>query len=297
MGVKRILNPPNTLQGEIIVIKSYGSSSYSRRYRTSGEGISPKEWMLLAAIGIVFIILAIFITGEVQNSLNERNTVYFSAHKVEDKATMDYTMETRTNNLMVYGVFTSNTELHTKRVSGNFAYLSELVEKYTRHTRTVTDSDGKTKTETYYSWDPYQTNIDMAPIVEVYGHLFNTSTLTLSQLGVRLNPKSQGVTAVGSHIDSTYIQDSMFASVGDLRYSYTYVPNTFTGNMLIKPVEGGAVAPFEGQKIPLAYGTIAERLDALEAQVGMVPLFTGMGVILLGLGVLYLLYKFDVFVD
>lgn len=65
-------------------------------------------------------------------------------------------MDTNVGNAFVYGDLKAVDTVTYPEISGEYMYVEKVKEKYTRHTRKVRHSNGKTTwytTETYWTWD------------------------------------------------------------------------------------------------------------------------------------------------
>lgn len=105
-----------------------------------------------------------------------------------------------------------------------FLYLEKNVERYTRHTRVVTDSKGHSHTETYYSWDHYDSDIKQIKDIKILNHEFKNVPLGFDNiksvhLDKIINKKYEDKIA-GNYI---YPNGKYLHMVGDKRLSFNGV--------------------------------------------------------------------------
>lgn len=132
--------------------------------------ITKREVIASGAIIAVMIILGLFISGSIQERLLEQYQVYDAAVKIDDEELFRYGMRTNIGHAFVYGELETLDPVTFSEIGGEYSYIKREEQKYTKHTRTVTetytDSDGKThtrtKTETYWTWDTVRTQIKTA---------------------------------------------------------------------------------------------------------------------------------------
>lgn len=99
-----------------------------------------------------------------------------------------------------------------------FLYLEKSVERYTRHTRVVTDSKGHSHTETHYSWDHYDSDIEQIKDMKILNHEFKSIPLGFDniksiQLDKIINSKYKDKIS-GNYI---YLNSKYLHVVGDKR--------------------------------------------------------------------------------
>lgn len=127
--------------------------------------ITKREVIASGAIIAVMIILGLFISGNIHERLLEQYQVYDAAVKIDDEELFRYGMRTNIGYAFVYGKLETLDPVTFSEIGGEYSYIKREEQKYTRHTRTVTEtytgSDGKTHTrtkiETYWTWDTMRT--------------------------------------------------------------------------------------------------------------------------------------------
>ncbi len=127
--------------------------------------------------------------------------------------------------------------------SKEFLYLDQTTEKYTRHTRTVTDSEGHSHTETYYTWDNYDTKINQIRDFQLLNHHFKNISLDFNNVS-RLDIKKYINDNFKNKISGNYIylDNKYLYLVGDKRIYFEGVLNKSNvslagelGNKTIQP--------------------------------------------------------------
>lgn len=117
---------------------------------------------ILASIPIVAILflIGVIISGKISNAQLERNEIYDTALKVDSQELFEYGMRTNVGNAFVYGSLKSIGSVGYPEISGEYAYIEKVKEKYTRHEKLVAHTrtvNGKTETyyttEVYWTWD------------------------------------------------------------------------------------------------------------------------------------------------
>ena len=124
--------------------------------------ISKREIIVSIAIIAVMIIFGIMIHSSIEDSLMLKCQEYNTALQInEDTDMFKYAMSTNIGNSFVYGDLKCVDTVTYDEIGGEYSYIKKVKERYTQHTRVVTYTvtvNGKpqtrTKTETYWTWDP-----------------------------------------------------------------------------------------------------------------------------------------------
>ena len=125
--------------------------------------ITWREVLISIVIISIMIVFGVMIHGSIEDALMLKHQEYNLALQIEDNKDMfEYGMSTNVGNAYVYGTLKCLDPVTFDEIGGEYSYVEKVKEKYTKHTRTVTetytDADGdvhtRTKTETYYTWDP-----------------------------------------------------------------------------------------------------------------------------------------------
>lgn len=120
--------------------------------------ITKREVLASIAIIAVLLIVGLGISDGISDKIADKNEKYNKAIKIESTEIFDYGMRTNVGNAFVYGELKAVDPVSYPDIKGKYIYIEKVTEKYTQHTRTVTTTDSKgkthTKTETYWTWDP-----------------------------------------------------------------------------------------------------------------------------------------------
>lgn len=120
--------------------------------------ITKREVLASIAIIAVLLIVGLRISDGISDKIADKNEKYNKAIKIESTEIFDYGMRTNVGNAFVYGELKAVDPVSYPDIKGKYIYIEKVTEKYTQHTRTVTTTDSKgkthTKTETYWTWDP-----------------------------------------------------------------------------------------------------------------------------------------------
>lgn len=124
---------------------------------------------IIASIVIVAIMMTFgfIISGNINDARLDKMQEYNTALKIPDSNTelFQYAMDTNVGNAFVEGTLKFLDPVSVEGLDGQYSYISRKLEKYTQHTRIVTETyyvNGKpktrTKTETYWTWDHVETD-------------------------------------------------------------------------------------------------------------------------------------------
>ena len=132
-----------------------------------------KKWEVIFSIIIVcvMLVIGIAINDSIEQSMYEKYEIYDSALKINNDAEMfQHGMSVNAGNAFVYGELKALDPVSSSKIEGEYAYLQEEKQQYTRHERIVQeeykDSEGKThtrtKTEEYWEWDTVEIQVNHA---------------------------------------------------------------------------------------------------------------------------------------
>lgn len=128
-------------------------------YYGNGWELTVREAVFSIAIFFLMLMLGFFLSEKVASSLDEQNQEYYQAVKIdEDTEVFQYGMRTNIGNAFVSGVLEAVDPVTYPELSGEYAYVEKVKEKYTKHTKTVYEKDKNGKIigshkETYWTWD------------------------------------------------------------------------------------------------------------------------------------------------
>ena len=118
--------------------------------------ITKREILASISIIAVMILFGILISSKISEYQMDKNEIYNKAVKIESQEMFQYGMDTNVGNAFVYGDLKAVDTVTYPEISGEYMYVEKVKERYTRHTRQVRHSNGKTTwytTETYWTWD------------------------------------------------------------------------------------------------------------------------------------------------
>lgn len=123
--------------------------------------ITKREVLVSVIIIAIMLLIGIVIHENINNKLMLEYQKYNTALQIEnDSELFAYGMKTNVGNAFVYGDLKAVDTVTYPEIGGKYSYVEKVMERYTRHTRTVTKTrtvNGKTQTytttEVYYTWD------------------------------------------------------------------------------------------------------------------------------------------------
>lgn len=116
--------------------------------------ITIREILFSISIIAVMILIGIFISGKISEHQMDKNEIYNKAVKIESTDLFQYGMDTDIGNAFVYGDLEAVDTVTYPELNKKYMYVEKIKEKYTKHTRKVAHSNGKT---TYYTTETYWT--------------------------------------------------------------------------------------------------------------------------------------------
>lgn len=114
--------------------------------------ITKREVIMSIAIIAIMFIIGLVISDNIRMHQDEKNAEYQKAVQIDDAELFKYGMKTNVGHAFVYGKLNAVDVVTCKDINGKYLYIKTVEEHYNRHTRRVT-SNGKTRTQVYYSWD------------------------------------------------------------------------------------------------------------------------------------------------
>ena len=118
--------------------------------------ITKREILASISIIAVMILIGILISSKISEYQMDKNEKYNKAVKIESQEMFQYGMDTNVGNAFIYGDLKAVDMVTYPEIGGEYMYVEKVKERYTRHTRQVRHSNGKTTwytTETYWTWD------------------------------------------------------------------------------------------------------------------------------------------------
>lgn len=129
--------------------------------------ITKREIIISIAIVAIMMLFGFMISDSINDARLDKLQEYNTALKIPDNNTelFQYALDTDVGNAFVEGKLKFLDPVSIEDLDGQYSYISRELEKYTRHTRLVTETytvNGKTKTrtrtETYWTWDHVKTD-------------------------------------------------------------------------------------------------------------------------------------------
>lgn len=180
-----------------------------KRYGYKNFEITKQE--ILASISIIAIMLTIgvLISGKISNYQMDKNEIYNKAIKIDTTDLFQYGIDTNVGNAFIYGDLVAVDTVGYPEIDGEYLYIKKVKEEYTMHTREVTDSKGKSHTETYWTWDHVRSENLTSKEVEFCKIKFPSKKINIPS---------------GDYIDTIY-------KSSDVRYIYYGYPVNSKGTM------------------------------------------------------------------
>lgn len=139
------------------------------------------------------LLIGLLIGSKISDSELDNNEKYNKALKIESSDLFQYGMNTNVGNAFVYGDLEAVDTVSYPEVNGEYMYIKKVKERYTSHTRVV--SNGKTTTvQTYWTWDEVGSESKHSKNIKFIGVEFDYSKIN--------RPKSNYIDTVkeSSHI-------------------------------------------------------------------------------------------------
>lgn len=135
-----------------------------------------REVIVSIIIICVLTIIGLNISNRIHNHIVDGNNKYETAVQIDNnEEQFGYALKTNFGDALVYGHLDVVDEVNIDDVRG--MYVSRELEKYTRHTRTVSYKCGKQtchRTEVYWTWDHVKTDATKSGWVTFCGQRFST---------------------------------------------------------------------------------------------------------------------------
>ncbi len=179
--------------------------------------ITFREVLVSIAITLILIGLGFFISGSIENGINESNEKYFKALKIDNnEEVFKYALKTNVGYVLAQGKVKAVEGVSIEDIEGKYFKIKKVKEKYTKHTRQVahTRTVGN-KTETYYTTEEYWT-WDYAGQEEFHTTKFNFLGVDFSYGTINFYNESYKETKSGGHL---------------IRYKYYTIPLEFKGTL------------------------------------------------------------------
>ena len=195
--------------------------------------ITKREIIISIAIVAVMLILGFIISGCITDAINDKNAEYQKAIHIENTELFQYGMDTNVGNAFVYGDLKAIDTVTFDEIGGEYLYIEKVEEHYNMHTRTVTytDSKGKTqtRTEVYWTWDYHDSwskhseKISFCGVEFDYGKINTPSSRYLDTIQKSSHIRYQYYVVDTAHTGTIYTQllDKTITDGSDFLKNYT----------------------------------------------------------------------------
>ena len=173
------LRKPKTIWCKPIVLLDFGNLRLTLR-----------ELLFSILIAGVMTVVGYFTASVIEQNVHAKQLKYRQAAQIENSEDeFKLALETDIGNAFVEADLKAVDIVKHEKLHGEWLVIDASYEKYTMHTRvvhyTVTDSKGRSRTisrtETYWTWDIYDSKHLKAKQVDVSGVIFRTTKVDLSQ--------------------------------------------------------------------------------------------------------------------
>lgn len=194
--------------------------------------ITKREVIFGIVILAVMLTLGLVIHGSIDNALMMEHQKYNTALCIDKDADMfAYAMKTNIGNSYVRGPLRAIDTVTFPEIGGQYSYIEKVKERYTQHTRTVTETytvNGKTQTrtrvETYWTWDRVQSWEDHSKKIEFLGSEFDYGLIDFPGTSYITTIKESGHVRYKYYGAPTECEATIYA---DLRNDTVKVQRTF----------------------------------------------------------------------
>lgn len=226
-----------------------------------------KRREILFSIIIIALMLTagFFIKGNVEEWTMEKNEKLFKAVKLTEPEQFDYGLQTDIGNVVAEGMVATDAPVSLPELRNEYMFVEKITERYTRHVEYYTDSEGKRRTRTRYSWDYIDGyTLQAAEITfmeqKLKGKMVRFYGNREIDLEKEVNPQDRSKISGGYLYERKRISNN----VGDLRFKYQAIPIEFKG-ILIGKAKDGQVIGLERKKVEIHKDeTIKSYMKALE---------------------------------
>lgn len=149
-----------------------------------GFDITKREVLASISIIAIMLLLGTIISGKISERQMDKNEIYNKAIKIENADMFKYGMKTHVGNAFVYGNLIAVDTVTYPEIDGEYMYIERIKEKYTRHTRTVTDYDDEGNVtgyheEEYWSWDRVGSESSKCKEISFCNSIFDSNKINL----------------------------------------------------------------------------------------------------------------------
>lgn len=204
------------------------------------------RWLALIGLIVLSILVDIAVGAGLLNHERQHASIYRTALKTTDKDRFNYIVDSQQGKVVSYTKFTGvkPAKFHEMTTKRHYMAVKRDLERYTMHTRTVTDSKGHTHTETYWSWDYAGSDEVHSKSLTIFGRKYNADRFDLSAFYADIDADK----LVGH---GTGLTGSYYYLNGMERYSYEVVPMSVKGSF-ISDTSKGTLSPVSGKYIEVS---------------------------------------------
>lgn len=219
-------------------------------------------------------LIAMFITGSIGYVLasnyvsdsNQQATYYQTMQVAEDKARMEYLMQTGAGRTGINrATIKTDKPVSLDELTGQYQFIKRTKEEYTMHTRTYTTTDGKghstTHTETYWTWDYAGSVNKQSDNVFINGVKTKSSEIDLptKDLELKKSMLDNKITYGIFFKHKGWIDGHYYYTDSSTRYSYEYTPTT-TKYTIFAILKEKQILPLQGQSKIQTYNKSVENV-------------------------------------
>lgn len=218
-------------------------------------------WLVSATVFVALASIGIWLHNVILNSHYEKQRLYTTAIKTENKDEFNYSIDTKQGNVLAYGNFEFQDLVKFREMNKKFAYVKKVKQVYTRHSTTSCNSNGSCSTSTYYSWDWHGQEIKESKTVKFMDREYPKSLFNHHFSQYRHIDASEIIKGETERCwyPNRIIDWMGFEVKGNTRYCYTVIDSVLTGSILVNTYNG-TLEPAEGNNITIYNQTIDERV-------------------------------------
>lgn len=176
--------------------------------------ITKRELLASVSIIAIMLLIGVLISGKISEAQLDANEKYNKAIKIDTLDLFEYGMRTNIGTAFVYGTLEAVDTVTYPEIGGSYMYIEKIKEKYTKHTRTVSDYDDDGNKigeheEEYWTWDRVDSECLKCEEISFLGHIFTSDKIDIP----------------GDHYIDTIKESSK------IRYKYYGVDVSFVGTI------------------------------------------------------------------
>lgn len=204
------------------------------------------KWLIVIGLIALSILINIAVGAGFANHERQHTSIYRTALKTTDKERFNYIVKSQQGNVVSYAKMTGDkpVKFHEMTTKRRFMAIRRVLEIYTQHTRTETDSKGHTHTETYWSWDYAGSDEMSSKRFTIFGHKYSAAKFNLDSF-------YRDVDADKLVNHGTGLMGSYYYLNGMERYKYEVIPISIKGSFLADTSKG-TLNPVGGKRIDVS---------------------------------------------